>query len=99
MQPPLESLLVLDAADVGGGFGHFFSYCPDNIRVGETFKYTLDRFTMELKRQLHVLEMQLSDNTWIFTLLSFLLHGKIARGIRCLATQRHRWSVASNTLT
>merc|ERR1712232_201351 len=39
---------------LGGGFGHFFSYAPYKM------KYPIDRFTMETKRQLDVLEKQLS---------------------------------------
>jgi Domain of unknown function (DUF3470) len=35
---------------VGGGFGHFYAYAPVKI------KYAIDRFTMEVKRQLDVLE-------------------------------------------
>lgn len=37
----------------GGGFGHFYSYAPTN------FEYAIDRFTMETKRQLDVLDKQL----------------------------------------
>ncbi|CAJ1934047.1 unnamed protein product [Cylindrotheca closterium] len=38
---------------VGGGFGHFYAYAPYKM------KYPIDRFTMETKRQLDVLEKQL----------------------------------------
>jgi len=38
---------------VGGGFGHFFHYAPVNI------EYAIDRFTMEVKRQLDVLDRHL----------------------------------------
>ncbi|MFZ4809124.1 MAG: glutathione-dependent disulfide-bond oxidoreductase [Hyphomicrobiaceae bacterium] len=44
---------------VGGGFGHFYAYAPVKI------KYAIDRFTMELKRQLDVLDRQLADNRFI----------------------------------
>ena len=44
---------------VGGGFGHFHAYAPVKI------KYAIDRFTMELKRQLDVLDRQLADNRFI----------------------------------
>jgi GSH-dependent disulfide-bond oxidoreductase len=44
---------------VGGGFGHFYAYAPVKI------KYAIDRFTMELKRQLDVLDRQLADNHFI----------------------------------
>ncbi|GKY91246.1 hypothetical protein MPSEU_000097900 [Mayamaea pseudoterrestris] len=44
---------------IGGGFGHFFAYA--NIKQ----KYPIDRFTMETKRQLHVLELHLSENRFM----------------------------------
>src|ERR1700732_4482410 len=44
---------------VGGGFGHFYAYAPVKI------KYAIDRYTMELKRQLDVLDRQLADNHFI----------------------------------
>jgi GST-like protein len=39
---------------VGGGFGHFYAYAP------EKFEYPINRFTMETKRQLDVLNQRLS---------------------------------------
>lgn len=44
---------------VGGGFGHFYAYAP------EKFEYPINRFTMETKRQLDVLDRQLSDRAFI----------------------------------
>jgi len=44
---------------VGGGFGHFYVYAPVKI------KYAIDRFTMETKRQLDVLDRRLADNEYI----------------------------------
>lgn len=44
---------------VGGGFGHFYAYAP------EKFEYPIDRFTMETKRQLHVLERNLADRPFM----------------------------------
>lgn len=44
---------------LGGGFGHFYSYAPMKI------EYCIDRFTMEVKRQLDVLDKQLADNRFI----------------------------------
>ena len=44
---------------LGGGFGHFYSYAP------EKFKYPIDRFTMETKRQLDVLDRHLEDNQFL----------------------------------
>ncbi|MGF1515314.1 MAG: glutathione-dependent disulfide-bond oxidoreductase [Elainellaceae cyanobacterium] len=40
---------------VGGGFGHFYSYAPIKI------EYCIDRFTMETKRQLDVLDRHLAE--------------------------------------
>lgn len=50
---------VGSAPYVGGGFGHFFSYAP------EKFEYPIDRFTMEVKRQLDVLDKQLALTPYI----------------------------------
>ena len=44
---------------VGGGFGHFYAYAPVKI------KYAIDRFAMEVKRLLDVLDRQLADNQFI----------------------------------
>ncbi len=44
---------------LGGGFGHFYSYAP------EPMQYPIDRFTMEVKRQLDVLDKHLSDNQYM----------------------------------
>jgi len=44
---------------LGGGFGHFYHYAP------EKFEYPINRFTMEVKRQLDVLDKQLALNTYI----------------------------------
>ena len=44
---------------VGGGFGHFYNYAPEKI------KYCIDRFTMETKRQLDVLDKHLSVNKYM----------------------------------
>jgi GST-like protein len=44
---------------LGGGFGHFYAYAPDKI------EYAIDRFAMEVKRQLDVLDKQLADNEYI----------------------------------
>lgn len=40
---------------VGGGFGHFYAYAP------EKWQYPIDRFTMETKRQLDVLDRRLAE--------------------------------------
>ena len=44
---------------LGGGFGHFYAYAPTKIQ------YAIDRFTMEVKRQLDVLDRQLADNRYL----------------------------------
>lgn len=44
---------------LGGGFGHFYNYAPVKI------EYAIDRFTMEVKRQLDVLDKKLADSEFI----------------------------------
>ncbi|NQZ30349.1 MAG: glutathione-dependent disulfide-bond oxidoreductase [Oceanospirillaceae bacterium] len=44
---------------LGGGFGHFYHYAPEKI------EYCIDRFAMEVKRQLDVLDKQLANNSYI----------------------------------
>jgi GST-like protein len=44
---------------LGGGFGHFYAYAPAKI------EYAIDRFAMEVKRQLDVLDKQLADNEYM----------------------------------
>lgn len=44
---------------LGGGFGHFYTYAPIKI------EYCINRFSMEVKRQLDVLDRQLADNEYI----------------------------------
>ncbi|MFT4627488.1 MAG: GST-like protein [Myxococcota bacterium] len=44
---------------LGGGFGHFYAYAP------KKFEYAIDRFTMETKRQLDVLDRHLADNEYM----------------------------------
>jgi len=44
---------------LGGGFGHFYAYAPTKI------EYAIDRFAMEVKRQLDVLDRRLADNEYI----------------------------------
>jgi GST-like protein len=50
---------MASAPYLGGGFGHFYAYAP------EKFEYPIDRFSMEVKRQLDVLDKHLSDKTYI----------------------------------
>jgi GSH-dependent disulfide-bond oxidoreductase len=44
---------------LGGGFGHFYVYAP------EKFEYAINRFTMEAKRQLDVLDRRLAESTYL----------------------------------
>ena len=44
---------------LGGGFGHFYAYAP------EKFEYCIDRFSMEVKRQLDVLDKHLANNDYM----------------------------------
>ena len=44
---------------LGGGFGHFYAYAPTKIA------YAIDRFAMETKRQLDVLDRHLSNNEFM----------------------------------
>ncbi len=44
---------------LGGGFGHFYAYAP------EKYEYPIDRYAMEVKRQLAVLDQRLADNRFI----------------------------------
>lgn len=44
---------------IGGGFGHFYAYAPVKI------EYAIDRFAMEAKRQLHLLDTHLADRAFI----------------------------------
>jgi GST-like protein len=44
---------------LGGGFGHFYAYAP------EKWKYPIDRYSMEAKRQLDVLDRHLASNVYL----------------------------------
>ena len=44
---------------LGGGFGHFFAYAPMKI------EYAIDRYAMEVKRQLHVLDTHLANSEFM----------------------------------
>jgi GST-like protein len=66
---------------LGGGFGHFFSYAPTKI------EYAIDRFAMEVKRQLDVLDRQLAEREYIagdtYTIADMAIlpwYGGIAKG-------------------
>jgi GST-like protein len=44
---------------LGGGFGHFYAYAPEKI------EYAIDRFAMEVKRQLDVLDRRLAESPYL----------------------------------
>ena len=44
---------------LGGGFGHFYAYAP------EKYEYPINRYAMEVKRQLDVLNRQLAENEYM----------------------------------
>jgi GST-like protein len=44
---------------LGGGFGHFYAYAPAK------FEYAIDRFTMEVKRQMDVLDRRLAESRYL----------------------------------
>ena len=67
---------------LGGGFGHFYAYAPMKI------EYCIDRFSMEVKRQLDVLDQQLAKHEFIagdeLTVADFAIYpwyGAMARGV------------------
>lgn len=67
---------------VGGGFGHFYAYAP------EKFEYAIDRFAMEAKRQLDVLDRQLATRRFIagddYTIADIAIwpwYGSLVRGL------------------
>ena len=47
------------AAFLGGGFGHFYAYAPEKL------EYPINRYAMEVKRQLDVLDRNLADRRWL----------------------------------
>ena len=67
---------------LGGGFGHFYAYAPIKI------EYAIDRFTMETKRQLDVLDRRLADNAFLggadYTIADMAVwpwYGGLAKGL------------------
>ena len=51
--------LMGSAPYLGGGFGHFYAYAP------EKWQYPIDRYAMEIKRQLDVLDRNLADRAFL----------------------------------
>ena len=67
---------------LGGGFGHFYAYAPVKI------EYAIDRFAMEVKRQLDVLDRRLADHRFIagedYTIADMAIwpwYGALAKGL------------------
>ncbi|MDE2330072.1 MAG: glutathione-dependent disulfide-bond oxidoreductase [Bradyrhizobium sp.] len=67
---------------LGGGFGHFYVYAPTRI------EYAIDRFAMEVKRQLDVLDRRLTDNEYLagaeYTIADIAVwpwYGALAKGL------------------
>ena len=67
---------------LGGGFGHFYSYAPEKLQ------YPIDRYAMEVKRQLDVLDQRLADNQFLagadYTIADMAVwpwYGALAKGL------------------
>jgi len=67
---------------LGGGFGHFYAYAPTKI------EYAIDRFAMETKRQLDVLDRRLADSAFLagddYTIADMAVwpwYGALAKGL------------------
>jgi GST-like protein len=67
---------------LGGGFGHFYAYAPTKI------EYAIDRFAMEVKRQLDVLDRRLADHAYLagdsYTIADIAVwpwYGGLAKGL------------------
>jgi GST-like protein len=67
---------------LGGGFGHFYAYAPVKI------EYAIDRFAMEVKRQLDVLDRHLAENEYLagaeYTIADMAVwpwYGGVAKGL------------------
>lgn len=87
---------------LGGGFGHFYAYAPEKI------EYAIDRYAMEAKRQLDVLDKHLANNTYmvgeeytiadmaIFPWYGLLVKGKLYDAAEFLSVRDyhhvHRWA-------
>ena len=67
---------------LGGGFGHFYAYAPSKI------EYAIDRFAMEVKRQLDVLDRRLGESAFLagdtYTIADIAVwpwYGSLAKGV------------------
>ena len=61
---------------LGGGFGHFYAYAPTRQ------EYPIDRYAMEVKRQLDVLDRRLADSECCRHCCSWILRGPRRHGVR-----------------
>jgi GST-like protein len=68
---------------LGGGFGHFYAYAPTKI------EYAIDRFAMEVKRQLDVLDRRLAETEYVaggdYTIADMAIwpwYGGLAKGLQ-----------------
>jgi GST-like protein len=66
---------------LGGGFGHFYAYAPIKI------EYAIDRYTMEVKRQMDVLDRRLAETEYlagkdytIADIITWPWYGALAKG-------------------
>ena len=89
---------------LGGGFGHFYAYAPEKI------EYAIDRFAMETKRQLDVLDRRLAESPYlageeysIADIAVWAWYGQLAQGLQYGAgeflqvqtyTHVQRWTAA-----
>jgi GST-like protein len=89
---------------VGGGFGHFYAYAPMKI------EYAIDRFAMETKRQLDVLDQRLAHSEYLagneYTIADIavypwyggMVQGKLYKGGEFLSVHEYehvlRWASA-----
>jgi GSH-dependent disulfide-bond oxidoreductase len=67
---------------LGGGFGHFYAYAPEKI------EYAIDRYAMEVKRQLDVLDRRLAESAYVagsdYTIADMAIwpwYGALAKGL------------------
>jgi GSH-dependent disulfide-bond oxidoreductase len=67
---------------LGGGFGHFYAYAPSKI------EYAIDRYAMEVKRQMDVLDRRLAENRYVggddYTIADMAIwpwYGALAKGL------------------
>ena len=84
---------------LGGGFGHFYAYAPTKM------EYPINRFAMEVKRQMHVLDTRLADNEWLngesLSIADFAVYpwyGGMARGLLYDAAEFLQVSEYANVL-